>query len=306
MLGGYQIIDLRKIGLEMSSETQTFTDAEILKQLRNLRDHIEKGHDYTKPLNRALKPILIRYRDGKLNEKEEVSAFALIKNSNASLTYEIITNKLMIEVVFEEKTDDDGNKYYDIKTAKYLYNNNVIVEGDLTVGGDASIGGDLAVTDDASIGGDLGVTGDVTGTKFIGNTALESIKDASGHNRFIEGDITPEVIEGVEYTYAKWSLSGTHLLVVLAGSIDNGITIGGTIANLDLPTWVKDKIITTYGNSVVRQSDAIYASDGSTSQNAINVLAKSANNIYVQSYVTTTAKRYFRYQFDLLIDNEEE
>ena len=60
MLGGYQIIDLLKIGLVLGSSLVSITDSEVLKQLRSLRDYIEKGHDYTKALNKSLKPILIR------------------------------------------------------------------------------------------------------------------------------------------------------------------------------------------------------------------------------------------------------
>lgn len=135
MKGGYQIIDIRKLNLTLSNSTQSITDAEILEQLRNLRAYIQKGHDFTKPLDNALKCIQIRYRDQKNGEKLEACQWANIETSNNSLTYEIKTKYLMIEIVFEEKTDEYSNKYYDIKTAKYLYNHNEIVEGNLTVGG---------------------------------------------------------------------------------------------------------------------------------------------------------------------------
>ena len=169
MKGGYQIIDLRKIGLELKSTQQTISDTEILKQLRGLRDYIEKSHDYTKALNNSLKPILIRYRDAKNNEKKEVTSFASIVNENSSLTFTIIAKHLEIEVVFEEKTDDDGNKYYDIKTAKYLYSldetveGDLIVEGDTNLKGDVDIDGDVGIDGDASVGGDLLVTGSING-----------------------------------------------------------------------------------------------------------------------------------------------
>ena len=195
MLGGYQIIDLRNIGLELKGTQQTISDAGILKQLRGLRDYIEKGHDYKQALNNSLKPILIRYRDAKNNEKKEVTSFASVINENASLTFTIVSKHLEIEIVFEEKTDSDSNKYYDIKTAKYLYSLDEVIEGDLAVGGDVS------VTDDVTVGGDLVVTGKINNetnpsvkpiyfhpiTVIIGNTDL----GLSGRAMFVILDNNP-------------------------------------------------------------------------------------------------------------------
>ena len=52
-----------------------------------------------------------------------------------------------------------------------------------------------------------------------GLKAFENIVDKDGHKRFIEGTPTNPTIEGVEITYAKWSLSGTHLMLVMAGNV---------------------------------------------------------------------------------------
>ena len=163
MLGGYQIIDLRKIGLELKGSQQTISDAGILNQLRGLRAYIEKSHAYDKALNNSMKPIMIRYRDQKNDEKREVSSFASINSTNQSLTFTIESKHLQIEVVFEEKTDDDGNKYYDIKTAKYLYSLDELIEGDLSIGGDLDVDGDASIDGDVSVGGDLTVTGSING-----------------------------------------------------------------------------------------------------------------------------------------------
>ena len=188
MLGGYQIIDLRKIGLELKSTQQTISDTEILKQLRGLRDYIEKSHDYTKALNNSLKPILIRYRDAKNNEKKEVTSFASIVNENSSLTFTIIAKHLEIEVVFEEKTDDDGNKYYDIKTAKYLYSENEQVEGDLSVEGDSNLKGDVDIDGDVGIDGDAFVGGDLSVTGSINGEENPSVKPIYYHPCYLRAD----------------------------------------------------------------------------------------------------------------------
>ena len=55
----------------------------------------------------------------------------------------------------------------------------------------------------------------------VNSVDMANIVDADGHNRFIEGNIATEEIEGVTWAYARWSLSGTHLMCVLAGTIED-------------------------------------------------------------------------------------
>ena len=276
MKGGYQILDLRNIGISYSSETKNITDPEILDQLRNLREYIEKGHNYSSALNNSLKCVMIRYRDAKVSEKWEECEFATINSSNASLTYEIKGKELRIEVVFEEKQDDDGNPYYDIKTAKYLYNQNVIIGGNLIVGGDAKI--------------------------------FENIVDKDGHERFIEGDITIETITGITKTYGKWSLSGSHLLIVLCVAIANATEFDGTIASINIPEWIKDKIIPQFVTVVEAKDTKAYNINDASSQPLVYVLRKdTSKNVYITiSNFTASKDRVARLSFDLLIDNEEQ
>ena len=137
---------------------------------------------------------------------------------------------------------------------------------------------------------------------------FENIVDKDGHKRFIEGDITMEEISGITQTYCKWSLSGSHLLVVIGGSVANGTTISSTtkICDIDFPQWIKDKIEVLYGASVVLiESVSLYGSDG-VSQTGSFRLRKADNAIFVDisGNLTLTADRNFRIQYDLLIDNE--
>ena len=140
MLGGYQILDLRKIDLSRGTSEASITDAEVLKQISNLRDHIQKTYDFSKPLQNQLKPLLIRYRDKKVGEKHEVALYGNIEVINVYYKFRIIacneSEKLTINVEFEEKTDEYDNKYWDIKTAKVLLTNNQTIDGDLDVKGD--------------------------------------------------------------------------------------------------------------------------------------------------------------------------
>ena len=137
---------------------------------------------------------------------------------------------------------------------------------------------------------------------------FEDIVDKDGHARFIEGDIdlaatTPE---GVTKVYGKWSLSGSHLMIVLAGVIADGTTIGGAIwAKVNMPSWIINKIYPIFSNRIVYKADSLYADD-QTSQNTTIGLIKESNEITIRNLanVTLTKERMFRYAFDLLIDNE--
>lgn len=143
--------------------------------------------------------------------------------------------------------------------------------------------------------------------------SLEGLQDAEGHNRFVEGNLTPNEIAGVTYKYAKWSLSGSHLMIVLAGTIDNGTTIGNaiTLANLNLPEWIFNKIYPAGEGSI---ADIISYNDfnliGISSYDRVNeqfYLVKTSNNYYLDirksGALTATQDLYFRVQFDLVIDN---
>ena len=131
MLGGYQIINLSNIDLTIGTSQVSITDKDVLTQLRELREHIEDNYNFAIPLNRKLKPVLLRLRDKKNGEKQEVSVWAnlsIITNNKTfkieALVDSVSMKAIQIEVVFQQLTDDDGNPYWDIKTAKYLYTEN--------------------------------------------------------------------------------------------------------------------------------------------------------------------------------------
>ena len=151
-----------------------------------------------------------------------------------------------------------------------------------------------------------GTDATVTEEGSIANPLMENIKDKNGNLRFIEDDITVPTISGLTLNYAKWSISGTHLMIVLAGEIEDATTISGSnLVTINLPQWVKDKIFTTSGVIVYSQSVTLVADDLST-QSWLLYLQKPNDetiNIY-NTALTTTKKRYFRVQFDLLIDAE--
>lgn len=134
---------------------------------------------------------------------------------------------------------------------------------------------------------------------------IENLVDSAGNLRFIDGEGTPLEQEGVDITYCKWSLSGTHLMLVVSGNLTNGTTIanGVVLAEYELPSFILDKIVPVWQQNLSFDIRAAYGSDGSNQQLAYFV-QKTATSIMFKksSSMTLTADRGFRIQFDLLID----
>ena len=86
--------------------------------------------------------------------------------------------------------------------------------------------------------------GTIDTTTYLPSTdfKMENIKDNSGHNRFIEGDLDTYTVANVTFSYAKWSLSGTHLMIVLAGTNKQQVNAGTYLAEFEPPTWIYNKI----------------------------------------------------------------
>lgn len=173
---------------------------------------------------------------------------------------------------------------------------------------DVELGGNLDVAGDSNITGDLNVTGDAK--------IFEVIVDKDGHKRFIEGNGVL-VKEGYTPTYNKWSLSGTHLMLVIAGSFDGelSVTSGDDIARYDsIPQWINDKIFPLSGeeNGAITRA-VIYAVNDSgvnVGNSGIIYLFKFNSKLYINAGTTFTlgtaeaTNSHIRIQFDLLIDNE--
>ena len=144
---------------------------------------------------------------------------------------------------------------------------------------------------------------------IIAEPQMENIVDKDGHNRFIEGDIVLDsgVPEGYSKIYGKWSLCGSHLLIVICYEIPASTTTGyvPTLCEIDLPTWVKNKIVAV-GNTWVEYKvfNGVTAQD-SILQVQIQLRKRDGTRITIsQSTVTTTDALRVRAAFDLLIDNE--
>lgn len=191
--------------------------------------------------------------------------------------------------------------------------NYVIVENlygyKLTIGNDNAIGVSQAIPEElpdaseASEGDALLL--DAQKKPVWGKFKLEDIVDKDGHKRFVEGDIVGNEISGITWEYGKWSLSGSHMLIVLSGSLTNEVTINyQSFAEWEIPDWIYQKIKIITSNIIEFKSVLAYAENQSSqSMNVLfRKLALNKLSVYLNNSITLTANRNFRIEFDLLID----
>jgi hypothetical protein len=149
----------------------------------------------------------------------------------------------------------------------------------------------------------------ITNSTLNDKVTLNNVVDSNGNHRFIEGNGTPATIEGFTATYCKWSLSGTHLMIVFAGILATGFVLEWN-TNLradfyDIPSFILNKTALLYQNYVDKKDVVIFGESG-TGATTRWVLSKEANKFVVRatSGGTLTEPKNFRVQFDLLIDSE--
>ena len=136
---------------------------------------------------------------------------------------------------------------------------------------------------------------------------INNLIGKDGHERFDDGDIqlNASAPEGVEKVYGKWSLSGTHLLVVLCINIPNTTNLGNlNLTKITFPKWIFDKIIPLTSSVIEKKTFDAFGSDN-TSQSLTVWLQKTSSTIDLNtSSFTASADRKVRISFDLLIDND--
>ena len=137
---------------------------------------------------------------------------------------------------------------------------------------------------------------------------FEVIEDSNDHVRFVEGSGIDSSLSGLTTVFNKWSLSGSHIMFVIAGTIDTGTTVnnGNLFSTIVLPSWIRDKIIPVFATYYVEIKDIDFYADDFTKQTMAISLEKRDNVIYIRQSGTSTTfdkTRMFRIQFDLLIDN---
>ena len=139
---------------------------------------------------------------------------------------------------------------------------------------------------------------------------ITTLTDSKGNPRFIEGDgiVNESLPSGYDVSYCKWSLSGTHLMFVVAGTMANttAVTNNTRVATFNLPSWVLDKIYPVFATNVIETKSIDYRGVGDWSnQGGSAYIGKYTDGIRITSgSITASADRGFRMQFDLLIDTD--
>ena len=339
-IGGQFLLDLSMIALVIG-QNASITNKEVLNQLQDLTAFIDPKRDFTKPASKNTKPVTIRYRS-QASETDGVmygqvcffdTALKLLIGGVAPDTN---GGLLSITIKVTYKWTDYVGYEVDSATLETTQKFGVIVDNVKTMSTEtinALRCGDVVIKEDASgqhayivtYKGETGICLTYTDASCVETQSydlvddeweynsqdltflnrMEQITDADGHSRFIENDIIGEETEGITYTYGKWSLSGTHLMFVLAGSIANATALGNNILAkiTNVPSWIMNKIILLFGNRVLNTTITLYDSGGSTQNLAVRLIKQSDTELQITTgSLTLTADRNFRIQFDLLID----
>lgn len=135
----------------------------------------------------------------------------------------------------------------------------------------------------------------------------ENFNDKNGNARFVEANGNALSQTGFTSLYCKWSLSGTHLIAVLAGTIEPNttITIGTVLAEFTLPDFIKNKIVAIQGNLLEYKEIQVVSTGYYT--DIMNIYIDKNNNGIIMVSNEDYTSLYgggFRIQMDLLIDME--
>lgn len=140
---------------------------------------------------------------------------------------------------------------------------------------------------------------------------LSKVVDSKGRPRFIQGTnssggFAPNI---GSITYGEWSLSGTHLMAVIAGSIKANVTIhdGTVIGHFELPKWVTDKIAPVWANTYIEAKNISLRGNDWSEKDVKSILSKgdiSIDIVIAQEFTNDSTERHFRIQYDLLIDTD--
>ena len=166
----------------------------------------------------------------------------------------------------------------------------------------------------AIFSGNVNISGTLNATEITvtsGASIFEKIKDSNGHIRFVENAGTAVVITGFTASYCRYSLSGSHLMFVLAGTFSSGSTLsnGQALARFAIPQWIFDKIYPVFSSALEVKEVGLYNSDWSTESDNIKVVLTKVVGptemwfTHIGNTITMSKDRSFRIAFDLLIDN---
>ena len=270
LVGGLFLLNLTAISLGLTAGEVSISDEEVLSQLLELRNFIDDKRDFTKGF-KDLKPVLVQYRSS-ASKIDGVVPCNLSFNTDAlhlSIAgYSVQADGTPITLRINVVYEWTDYVGYTIKTAKLEATKNFVVD----------------------------------------SIPYENIVDKNGHKRFIEGDIDLNESADSDLTkmYGKWSLSGSHLLIVLSVScIDKTLSYQSRLANINLPEWIQNKIyVVIEGGNYVRGINITFYDSSNNIQTTQAQLRKDENGLFISmSAITLSTEKATVIAFDLLIDN---
>lgn len=142
------------------------------------------------------------------------------------------------------------------------------------------------------------------------NFDLSSIVDADGNKRFIDGDIVLKPDFKGTKEYAKWTLSGSHLMIVCLFKVTEDFTAMGTdCASMQLPEWLFDKIYAMGTSNHIAVVDALYGYTPSNLNASTGAIRPYIGRDATLPGINITIERgdleqdkYYRIVFDLVIE----
>lgn len=152
---------------------------------------------------------------------------------------------------------------------------------------------------------------EVSGDKYAvpqggggGSSLLSDIVDTNGNYRFVEGDGIPDTTN-ITSSYCKWSLSGTHLMIVLAGKyIVNNVADQTVLAQYEVPEFILNKIFPVWGDNIEMKQVFARLEAGTGYEDWFKFVKENGKLKILQQGQYNHNDTYFRIQFDLLIDSE--
>lgn len=137
-----------------------------------------------------------------------------------------------------------------------------------------------------------------------GGVTLDDIVDSQGNKRFIEGDGVNGSYANVSYLYNKWSLSGTHLMLVTVFKVNSSqdFSANTTISTFKLPQFIIDKITNISTNIVLRRNCDVYVNEAITANIETKLIKNNDElkiNVATYSLINSGDARI---QVDLVID----
>ena len=268
-IGGQFLLDISMIALLFNATEYSISNVEILKQLNEFSTFIDPSRVYTKQSPQNVKPVTIRYR----SSADELDGVMYGQACFYDDALKVVISGSAVDSTGTPRTIIINVTYEFVEYVGYQVK-----------------------------------TAKITATdKVTGEINISNIIDDQGNKRFVEGDIEIEDITGVTQTYGKWSLSGTHLMIVICFDIANNTTISANdlLASFELPEWIFDKIVPISGKIV--SYNANNAWDSSYNSQAFNAFMKketSGIQIVKTGNTTLTSDKSVRLVFDLLIDTE--